>query len=217
NWAESHAVPDVFYSSGDILNDTTKTLPQGTPISAEFVGHSVLEGILSEPNFQIFGSSTAPGQLDRVRAGPLEATPHNNVHNSIGGDMATFMSPLDPIFWTHHSMLDYCWVDWDLVRNNRSPNDPAWSNLNFTDFTDENGAPVASLAGFSLLLPILFYQYEPSQIGASVARMPFIRTRAEQEQLKAMVQRGASAEIALRARFSVLRAIRVELGRAAPV
>jgi tyrosinase len=109
NWAENPAVPGVFYASGDILNDRTKTLPQGTPISAEFVAHPVLEAILSEPNFQIFGSSAATSQLDRVRAGPLEATPHNNVHNIIGGDMATFMSPLDPIFWTHHSMLDYCW------------------------------------------------------------------------------------------------------------
>ena len=221
NWADNPAVPDVFYASGDILNDTTKALPQGIPISAEFVAHSVLEGILSEPNFQIFGSGAAPGQQDvgPLGSGPLEAMPHNHVHTSIGGDMGTFMSPLDPIFWTHHSMLDYCWVDWDLVRNNRSPSDPAWVNLNFTDFADENGAPVASVAGFSVLLPIIFYQYEPSQIGASVARMPFMRNRAEQDQLKAVVQRGASAEIALRARFRVPRAIRVELGRvaAAPI
>src|SRR5262249_62127928 len=99
NWTENPAVPDVFYASEDILNDPTKILPKGTPISAEFVAHSVLEGILSEPNFQIFGSGAAAGQQDEGGQGPLEATPHNHVHTSIGGDMGTFMSPLDPIFW----------------------------------------------------------------------------------------------------------------------
>jgi hypothetical protein len=48
-------VPDVFYVSGDVLNDTSNQLPQGTPIPTEFVSHSVLEPILEETNFQIFG------------------------------------------------------------------------------------------------------------------------------------------------------------------
>ena len=111
NWTDNPAVPDIFYASGDVLNDTTKTLPQGMPIASEFVSHSVLEGILEETNFQIFGSGKVTSQQAVDTYGPLEATPHNNVHTSIGGDMATFMSPLDPIFWTHHAMLDFCWVD----------------------------------------------------------------------------------------------------------
>jgi tyrosinase len=128
--------------------------------------------------------------------------------------MATFMSPLDPIFWTHHAMLDYCWVDWDIVRNNRSPSDPTWGNLNFTDFVDETGNSVASVAGFSVLLPLIFYQYEPSQIGASVARMPFLRTQREMDQMKSVIRQGASAELALRARFRLARPIRVDVSRA---
>jgi hypothetical protein len=26
-------------------------------------------------------------------------------------------SPLDPIFWTHHCMIDRCWVEWNITRN----------------------------------------------------------------------------------------------------
>lgn len=111
NWAEHPTVPDVFYASGDVLNDTTKTLPQGTPIAAEFVSHSVLEGILDETNFQVFGSYKSTTQQGPGGIGRIEGTPHNNVHTSIGGHMGAFHSPLDPIFWTHHAMLDFCWVD----------------------------------------------------------------------------------------------------------
>jgi tyrosinase len=76
--------------------------------------------------------------------------------------MGTFMSPLDPVFWTHHAMLDFCWVDWNFDRNNQNPNDPIWYGLNMTDFFDENGAPVNITAGVTQLFPIFTYQYEPS-------------------------------------------------------
>jgi hypothetical protein len=124
-----------------VLNDTTKKLPQGTPIASEFVSHSVLEGILEETNFQIFGSGKVTGQQDPGVTGPLEGTPHNHVHTSILGDMGGYMSPLEPIFRTHQAMLDFCWVDWNIDRQNQNPNDPTW-NLHFTDFVDENNNPV---------------------------------------------------------------------------
>jgi len=31
---------------------------------------------------------------------------HNNVHANLNGAMGTFASPADPIFWSHHSMVD---------------------------------------------------------------------------------------------------------------
>src|SRR5215469_6754004 len=74
NWTNNPAVPDVFYALGDVLNDTSKTLPQGTPIDSAFVSHSVLEGILEETNFQIFGSGMVASQQQVDTYGPLEAT-----------------------------------------------------------------------------------------------------------------------------------------------
>ena len=216
NWAEHPTVPDVFYASGDVLNDTTKTLPQGTPIAAEFVSHSVLEGILEETNFQVFGSYKSTTQQGPGGIGRIEGTPHNNVHTSIGGHMGAFHSPLDPIFWTHHAMLDFCWVDWNFNRQNQNPNDPAWYNLHFTDFVDENNNSVDVSVAITQLFPIFSYQYEPSQIGTSIAQLQ-VRTQAEADALKAFVQRGGNAEIPIQARFRFAQPTAVTVGRGAPV
>ena len=216
NWAEHPTVPDVFYASGDVLNDTTKTLPQGTPIAAEFVSHSVLEGILEETNFQVFGSYKSTTQQGPGGIGRIEGTPHNNVHTSIGGHMGAFHSPLDPIFWTHHAMLDFCWVDWNFNRQNQNPNDPAWYNLHFTDFVDENNNSVDVSVAITQLFPIFSYHYGPSQIGTSIAQLQ-VRTQAEADALKAFVQRGGNAEIPIQARFRFAQPTAVTVGRAAPV
>ena len=214
NWANNPAVPDVFFANGDPLNDTSKTIAQGAPIPAEFVSHGVLEGILEETNFQVFGSAQSAALRPPVNDGMLEATPHNNVHNQVGGDMGTFMSPLDPIFWTHHAMVDFCWVDWNLNRKNNNPSDASWSDFNFTDFFDANGNSVSVNCGITQLMPIFTYQYEPSQIGTTIAQM-IVRSRLEADQLKAFVQTGASAEIPIRQRFTLTRGQRVNVGRTA--
>ena len=216
NWAEHPTVPDVFYASGDVLNDTTKILPQGTPIAAEFVSHSVLEGILEETNFQVFGSYKSTTQQGPGGTGRIEGTPHNNVHTSIGGHMGAFHSPLDPIFWTHHAMLDFCWVDWNFNRQNQNPDDQVWYNLHFTDFVDENNSPVDVSVAITQLFPIFNYQYEPSQIGTSIAQLQ-VRTQAQADALKAFVQRGGNAEIPIQARFRFAQPTAVTVGRAAPV
>jgi tyrosinase len=212
NWTDDPAVPAVFWPTGDPLNDSTKTIAQGTPILAEFVSHAVLEPILQETNFLIFGSGKVTGQRDPGSQGPLEATPHNNVHGQIGGHMATYMSPLDPIFWTHHCMLDFCWVDWNLVRVNNNPNDPVWNNLQITDFVDENNQPVSLPVSITPLYPIFDYQYEPSQIGATVVHR-LAKAKQEQEQLKTFVQQGGDAEIPVLQRFRVEGPSDVGVGR----
>ncbi|RYY44482.1 MAG: tyrosinase family protein [Sphingomonadales bacterium] len=37
---------------------------------------------------------------------------HNNVHNLVGGRMATMQSPQDIIFWMHHANVDRLWSAW---------------------------------------------------------------------------------------------------------
>jgi len=39
----------------------------------------------------------------------LEMIPHGLVHANVGGDMAQMHSINDPIFWHHHSFVDYLW------------------------------------------------------------------------------------------------------------
>ncbi|KAJ2347471.1 hypothetical protein GGF43_004751, partial [Coemansia sp. RSA 2618] len=49
-----------------------------------------------------------------LRAG-LENTIHGLPHLSLGGDMNTMHSPLDPIFWLHHANIDRLYAQWQAV------------------------------------------------------------------------------------------------------
>lgn len=37
---------------------------------------------------------------------------HNRVHMWVGGSMAPMTSPIDPVFWLHHSYVDRIWYEW---------------------------------------------------------------------------------------------------------
>lgn len=59
---------------------------------------------------------------DATKFSVLEGFPHNKVHNCIGGvgaidpgpygNMTNFLSPVDPIFYLHHSNMDRLWDVW---------------------------------------------------------------------------------------------------------
>lgn len=42
----------------------------------------------------------------------IESSPHNNIHNLVGGKMATMQSPQDTLFWLHHCNVDRLWAAW---------------------------------------------------------------------------------------------------------
>jgi tyrosinase len=65
------------------------------------------------------------------------------------------------------------------------------------------------------LYPIFTYQYEPSQIGAQVDKAKSIRTKAEADQLKAIVQKGGPSQIPVLQRFTLDRASQVTVGTVA--
>jgi tyrosinase len=80
----------------------------------------------------------ASGQL------AIQGTPHNAVHNAVGGDMSTFFTAgLDPLFWLHHCEIDRLWNLWLAQGGGRSAplSDSSWTNASFT-FYDENGNAV---------------------------------------------------------------------------
>lgn len=50
----------------------------------------------------------------------VETSPHNGVHNLIGGTMDNiYVSPRDPIFWLHHANIDRLWDAWVLAGDGR--------------------------------------------------------------------------------------------------
>jgi tyrosinase len=212
NWADNNTVPGVFYNN-DVMNDHTDSAAGQITVSTEFVAHSVLEPIMALTNFELFASGKSSGQQIFASYGELEGTPHNNVHGSFPGDMAYInLSPRDPIFWTHHAMLDYCWVDWQFARRNSNTSDPAWTGLTFTEFFDENGNSVNIPVAITPLFAIFDYQYEPSQIGNQIDKIKAVKTKREADQLKAIAQKGAPSAIPVVQSFALPTRFAVKVG-----
>jgi tyrosinase len=70
-------------------------------------------------------------------AGGLEATPHNDVHGFVLGDMGDFATAgLDPLFWLHHCNIDRYWE----IRGHDADPTVTWSNIKFK-FHDTTPTP----------------------------------------------------------------------------
>ncbi|MGH9456222.1 MAG: tyrosinase family protein [Thermoanaerobaculia bacterium] len=129
----------------------TKEHPDLDPDTAEAVSRTTLLDSLSPRDFQAFGSTKALRHSYATGSGVLEGQPHNLVHNDIGslGFMQDMMSPVDPIFFLHHSNIDRLWDVWTRKQLARGyPHLPAgadydrWAKEPFVFFVDEKGDPV---------------------------------------------------------------------------
>jgi tyrosinase len=207
NWTTSPAIPAPFWGTGNPLFDNRVVGPsdQADP---SWVGAPVIENILSTPNFYVFASYPATTQRQRTTYGQLEMTPHNNIHGWVGGDMGTFMSPLDPVFWCHHNVLDCLWVDWNVNRNNPNTNDATWLGLHFTEFCDENGQPVDVTAGITTLFPAFDYQFEPC--GPTHTQNLQLQRRAA---LEAYLKQGAPVRLDYTQRVELKRSVTAQIGK----
>jgi tyrosinase len=101
-----------------------------------------------------FGSYRAAEHDQGPGYGPLESAPHNNVHNSVGGVggmMAGFMSPVDPIFYMHHANVDRIWTVWEALQDQDKlpfyPDDQSWLNEQFVFFVNSDGKNAPTSAG----------------------------------------------------------------------
>src|SRR5262249_31287940 len=80
------------------------------------------------------------------RTGRIEATPHNDVHNMIGGLMSDpTTAAQDPIFWLHHANIDRLWSRWNEATYS-NPTDGRWHDEHFS-FFDETGTQVRLRCG----------------------------------------------------------------------
>jgi tyrosinase len=122
------------------------------------------------------------------------------------------MSPLDSVFWNHHCMVDYCWADWNINRNHSNTNDTNWTNKQFTEFCDENGAPVTVEALTTVLFPILIYQYEASQIGTSTPRVLSLTSKTARS-LQNSLRAGAKVRLDFQQRFELKEAVEMAVGQ----
>src|SRR6478609_3578655 len=116
NWNQDPAIHAAFLdSTSTLFMPRSNTTMAGQTQTAS----NTLDTIFSDTNFFSFSSQ-------------VEGTPHNRVHTRTGGDFGGFGSAMDPIFWMHHCMVDYCWAKWNLEMDNDNTNDSTWFNTNWT-------------------------------------------------------------------------------------
>jgi tyrosinase len=158
-----------------------------------------LDPILADTNFFTFRQQ-------------IEGTPHNTVHGYIGGTMGTGGSALDPVFWTHHCMVDYCWSKWNIELGNNNTNDATWINTVNSHFVDADGNPATATAGITTLMPLLSYQYESSAIGSSPA-VAAVKTKAEYQKLERRLKEGANIRFDIKQRIRIAERAAVSIAR----
>jgi tyrosinase len=212
NWTTSPSVPAPFWGNGNPLFDPTRAIGPSDTADPSWVSASVIEGILELTNFYDFASYPATTQRQRTTFGMLESTPHNNIHPWVGGDMYGFHSPLDPVFWCHHNILDCLWNEWNINRGNPNTNDPNWWNLHFTEFVDENGAAVDIAAGLTVLFPIFDYQFEPCG-PAHTGAGDMNKSAMSKADLEKFLRAGAPVKFEIAQHFELQRAVASEVGR----
>ena len=108
-WGPINTVGERGLSKGQgLLND---------PVRGGSFTTSTIDGIKKLPNADLF-------------RGGLEGQPHNNGHVVAGaladhrtGHIGSGLSPLDPIFWLHHCMVDRIWAEWQKTHPTPDPNE----------------------------------------------------------------------------------------------
>jgi tyrosinase len=157
-----------------------------------------MDTILGDTNFFTFSSQ-------------LEGSPHGTAHVLIGGDMGGGGSAGDPLFWTHHAMVDYCWAKWNIELENDNTNDPAWTGTSWNHFVDGSGNPVSITAGLTTIMPLLTYRYESSAIGSSPAESDL--STADFKKAEERVKAGADIRFDVKKRVRIAERATITIGR----
>ena len=198
NWNQNPDINPAFLDpTSSLFLARTRTSMTGS----SSITTAELDPIFLDTNFFTFGSQ-------------IEGTPHNTVHGFIDSTMGTGGSALDPVFWTHHCMVDYCWAKWNIELGNNNTNDATWINTVNSHFVDADGNPATSTAGITTIMPLLSYQYESSAIGSSPAAEA-IKTKAEFQKLEKRIRAGANIRFDIKQRIRV--ADRAAISIAKPV
>jgi hypothetical protein len=155
NYYDNPSLPQPFRVPANSSNplyvqQRSSTINAGSPMPLSAVDHRPAFKLtnFTEPPAPSFGGPPVQGAtMSGPGPGQLENTPHNTIHNQVGGATGWMSSlydaPRDPIFWLHHCNIDRLWKLWlDQGGGRVNPtNNSTWMNQSFL-FYDENGAQV---------------------------------------------------------------------------
>jgi tyrosinase len=176
DWTADAHIHPAFWGDpavNALMHAARGSFTSSSVISPETVGRPVVDSILDEPDFLTFASGQSTVQRPNTPRvyGRLEGTPHNAVHSQIQGTMGGFHSPLDPIFWTHHNMIECLWIEWNS-RGNANTSDTTWLDYVFSgNFVDRDGNAANPSVAVTALMPLLSYRYDGLCGGVAVQSM----------------------------------------------
>jgi tyrosinase len=125
---------------------------------------------LARPNYigtaEFGGGEAPPHEQFWGQAGTLEMTPHNAIHNVLGGPGGWMADPdqaaLDPIFWLHHANIDRVWAEWQAVKGHEDPAETDWTEQEY-EFFDPNGSKVSRVCAKAVdTVGDFGYTYDPA-------------------------------------------------------
>jgi tyrosinase len=170
-------------------------------------------------NYLSFTSIKSPSHNTASTGAPssfsvLEGMPHNLVHNCIGGvgpldpgpygNMTNFLSPVDPIFFLHHSNMDRLWDVWTRKQMARhQPYLPKGDDLKtlseepFLFFVDANGKYVTGKAGDYLSTDRFDYDYDDKGYGEKLISPEVATLSTQKAPVTAAKVSGNSATVAI--------------------
>jgi tyrosinase len=197
NWNQDEAIHPAFLDAASVLFlPRTRTSMAGWNATTT----PTLDPIMADTNLFSFSQQ-------------IEGTPHNSVHSYIGGTLGGYTSALDPLFWMHHCMVDYCWAKWNLELDNDNTNDQTWIGTEHSHFVDADGDPASVTAGVTTLMPLLSYRYESSAIGSSPAQAEAAMTKSQYKKLENRVRKGADVRFDIKRRVRLAERTAVSIAR----
>ncbi|MEM9920991.1 MAG: tyrosinase family protein [Bacteroidota bacterium] len=198
NWSVDPSLPPQFTVSGSPLFEPTRV--RTTLSNSNIVSRTRIENILGNSNFAAFSNQ-------------LEVTPHNYVHGNISGVLGQGNSPMDPVFWLHHCMIDCIWTDWTVNRGNDNPNNGGWPQETWTHFIDGDGNAASTTAAVTSLMPLLSYQYEDTNHGETEEKLA-LRTRSDFQKVRRRIEKGTTVNFDIGERLEVSRGMGLDLAQA---
>lgn len=196
NWNQTPDIHPAFLdNTSTLFLARTRTSMSGATSTLT----TTLDPIFSDTNFFSFGQQ-------------LEGTPHNNVHTYIGGTLGGFSSALDPLFWMHHCMVDYCWAKWNIEMGNDNTNDSTWLNQDNGQFVDADGNAATTKAVVTILMPLLSYRYESSAIGSAPAALE-LTAKADFKKVEDRLRKGADIRFDIKRRVRLAERAVTSIGR----
>jgi hypothetical protein len=129
----------------------------------------------SPPPAPGFGGGVATPQHFWTLTGGVEQTPHNDIHNILGGPGGWMGDPdraaLDPIFWLHHANIDRLWSVW-TGDGGVNPTTASWLNEEFTLFDTDGSSKTLAVRDTLDIVNDLDYQYDDVPVAAPPAPAP---------------------------------------------